>query len=70
VAKREPRAPAYCSECGKLLEGQQRLTCGSSRCRDARFKRLHPDSYAAREAAKVVRRREKGRAARSGGDAT
>lgn len=35
----------------------------SGRCREARFKRLHPESYAKREAAKVERRREARRAA-------
>ncbi len=53
-----------CSECGAELVGKQRLTCGSSACRDARFKRLHPEAYAAREAAKVERRREARRRAR------
>lgn len=46
-----------CSECGDRLEGRQRVTCGASRCRDARFRRLHPEAYAEREARKVERRR-------------
>ena len=54
-----------CSECGAVLEGRQRVTCGTSRCRDARFKRLRPEAYAERERAKVERRREKRREARS-----
>jgi hypothetical protein len=69
AAKRGKIRPAEltaCSECGKALEGQQRITCGSARCRDARFKRLQPESYAAREAAKVERRRERRRAAKDG----
>lgn len=53
----------YCSECGSELVGRQRVVC-SERCREARFKRLHPESYARREAAKVERRRERRRAAR------
>jgi hypothetical protein len=47
-----------CSECGAELEGRQRVVCGR-RCRDYRYKRLHPEGYAAREARKVERRREK-----------
>jgi hypothetical protein len=46
-----------CSECGAELEGRQRVVC-SSRCREARFRRLHPESYAAREARKAERRRQ------------
>ena len=58
------RLPAlrHCSECGAELTGQQRVTCGSSACKDKRFRRLQPESYAAREAAKVERRRERRRA--------
>ncbi len=53
-----------CSECGDPLEPPRRVVC-SPRCREARFKRLHPESYAAREAAKVVRRRERRQAAKA-----
>ena len=65
AAKREPRPPAFCSECGVQLEGRQRVICGKSGCRDRRFRRLHPDAYAERERQKVVRRRERRRAAGS-----
>lgn len=60
------RVPALlsCTECGGSLELPRRVVC-SSRCRDARFRRLHPEAYAAREARKVERRRKKRRAARS-----
>jgi len=34
-------------------------SCGVTRCRDARYRRLHPEAYAAREARKVERRRER-----------
>lgn len=61
AARRGPRPELRCSECAELLEGRQRVTCGSSRCRDRRYARLHPESYAKREAAKVVRRRAKRR---------
>ena len=70
AAKRgTPRTPkrTICSECGDPLEGMQRVTCGSRRCREARFKRTNPESHAKREAAKVERRRERRRAAREGG---
>jgi endogenous inhibitor of DNA gyrase (YacG/DUF329 family) len=49
-----------CSECGGPLEGRRRVVC-SERCRDARYRRLHPEAYAANEARKVERRREKRR---------
>jgi hypothetical protein len=61
AANPEPRT---CSECDRPLERRQRVTCGSSRCREARFRRLHPEAYARREAAKVERRREKRAASR------
>ena len=59
--RRTTPLPSECAECSRPLEGQQRVTCGSSGCRDARFRRLHPKAYAAREAAKVERRRERRR---------
>jgi hypothetical protein len=59
-----PRVLILCSECGEPLHGRQRVICGKPSCRERRFKRLHPESYAAREAAKVERRREARRAKR------
>jgi hypothetical protein len=59
ASKRPAREQGSCSECGELLEGQARVCCGKSKCREARFKRTNPEGYAAREAAKVVRRRER-----------
>jgi hypothetical protein len=64
-ATRPPKR-TNCSECGAELQGQQRETCGKAACRDRRFKRTNPDAYAAREAAKVERRREARRRAREG----
>lgn len=58
AARRGPAPVRFCSECRVELEGRQRVVC-SSRCRDARFRRLHPEAYAAKEARKVVRRRER-----------
>jgi hypothetical protein len=60
AAKRGPRPVRHCSECGSELEPPKRVVC-SPRCREARFKRLHPEAYAAREEAKVERRRERRR---------
>lgn len=60
-AQRGEQPVRVCSECGVELEGRQRVTCGSSKCREDRFRRLHPESYAEREAAKVERRRERRR---------
>jgi hypothetical protein len=45
------------------LSGQQRVTCGSSSCRESRLKRLNPAAHKKREQRKVERRREKRRAA-------
>jgi hypothetical protein len=56
--KRGPQPERYCSEDGVPLEGRQRVVC-SPRCRDARFKRLHPEAYAAKEARKIERRRRR-----------
>ena len=58
--RRGPRTLVWCSECGGPLDGRQRVVC-SARCRDARYCRLHPDPYAAKEARKVERRRAKRR---------
>jgi hypothetical protein len=49
AAKRGPAQVRFCSECKKPLTGRQRVSCGSARCRDRRFKRLNPDAYAERE---------------------
>jgi hypothetical protein len=65
AAKRPAREPGLCSECGEQLEGQRRVVC-SSKCAERRFRRTNPESYAARERAKVERRREKRRAQREG----
>jgi len=64
ATRRGPAPTRFCSECGVELEGRHRVTCGKSKCREDRFKRLHPESYARREAAKVERRRERRRETR------
>lgn len=48
----------------RSLVGAQRATCGTSGCRDARFRRLHPKAYAERERRKVERGRARRREAR------
>jgi endogenous inhibitor of DNA gyrase (YacG/DUF329 family) len=60
AAKRGPRPTLdlECSECGGPLEGRQRVVCGR-RCKDARFRRLHPEEYEAKEKRKAARRRER-----------
>jgi hypothetical protein len=59
-----PRPPerTTCEEGGEPLPERRRVVC-SDRCREARFKRLHPESYE-REARKVERRRQARRRAR------
>lgn len=70
AAKRGRVRPAVrveCSECGGPLEGRQAVVC-SRRCKDARYARLHPEEYAAKERRKAERRRERQRS-RDGGRA-
>src|SRR4051812_33214339 len=62
-ANRGPQPDRHCSECGAELEGRRRACCASAKCRERRFRRLHPETYAAREARKVERRRERRRTA-------
>lgn len=46
-----------CTECGVVFEGRlNQLVCGR-RCRDARYRRLHPAEYAAKRRRKDARRR-------------
>ena len=65
LARAAARRPAplqrACSECSTPLVPPRRVVC-SSRCQERRFRRLNPEAYAAREAAKVERRRERRRA--------
>jgi hypothetical protein len=68
AAKRRPQPVRHCSECGVELEGRKRVTCGTSKCREQRFRRLHPAEYAERERRKTERRRETRRLARERAD--
>jgi hypothetical protein len=53
-----------CSECGEEIVGRGRVTCGKRQCKDARWRRLNPEAYAAGERRKVERRRLKRQQAR------
>jgi hypothetical protein len=50
-----------CTECGATFEGRpNRLVC-SRRCKDARYRRLHPEAYKAKQRRKQARLRERKR---------
>lgn len=51
-----PAERSACAECEGLLEGRQRVVC-SSRCRDRRYARLHPEAMAEKQRRKRARRR-------------
>lgn len=55
-AAAHPRAVRHCEECGAELEGRASVVC-SRRCKDTRYRRLHPEAEKARQARKVARRR-------------
>jgi len=58
AARRTPLAKRTCVECGGEFEGQKsRLLCGSRRCKDRRYQRLHPEAYRAKERRKYQRRK-------------
>lgn len=59
--RRIPPARLTCSECGVAFEGRKdRLVC-SRKCRDARYRRLHPDAYREKRKRKDARRRARAR---------
>jgi len=63
AARRRPRVELSCVECGAVFEGRAgQLVCGR-RCKDARYRRLHPEAYRAKRARKNRRRREREAAA-------
>jgi hypothetical protein len=56
-ARRVPPSRLTCTECGEEFYGRKdRLTCGR-RCKDARYRRLHPDQYRAKQSRYYARRR-------------
>jgi hypothetical protein len=50
-----------CSECGAELESHAKVVC-SRRCKDARYRRLHPEEYREKQRRKDARRRARRRA--------
>jgi hypothetical protein len=66
AAKRALRPPLErsCAECGEPLSGRQRVVCSRRRCKDARFRRLHPEAWREAQRRKDARRRPR----RKGGD--
>jgi hypothetical protein len=62
AARRTPPARLVCSECGREYEGRRgRLVC-SRKCKDARYKRRHPEAFKAKRARYDRRRKERERA--------
>jgi hypothetical protein len=62
-----PPERTTCEECSNPLPAGRRVVC-SERCRDRRYRRLHPVEYAAKEARKVERRRARRRELRESTD--
>ncbi len=59
ASRRVLPALVMCEECGAVFEGRSnRLLC-SRRCKDARYRRLHPVENAAKQARKYRRRQER-----------
>ena len=57
-ARRTPPTELACVECGENFAGRKdRLLCGRRRCKDARYRRLHPDAYRAKQRRKAQRRK-------------
>jgi hypothetical protein len=57
--RRVPLAKLRCVECGVVFEGRKdRLVC-SRRCKDARYRRLHPEAAREKQRRKDERRRIK-----------
>jgi hypothetical protein len=52
-----------CSECAEQLSGRRGKVVCSRRCKDARYRRLHPAAYREKQRRKQVRLRERRRSA-------
>jgi len=65
AARRVGLRELICVECGRSFTAQASAKVCSSRCKDARYRRLHPEAERAKQARKYRRRRarEKGGAA-------
>jgi len=61
--RRRPRQHLVCSECGEPLEGHGGKRYCSTRCRNRRYRRLHPEQEAEKQRRKYARRRERAKAA-------
>jgi hypothetical protein len=56
--RRTPPTESVCVECGATIVGAKgRLLCGARRCKDARYRRLHPEASRAKQRRKDERRR-------------
>jgi hypothetical protein len=65
LARRVGPTPVVCTECGvEFLGRPDRVVCDQRKCRDARYRRLHPEAYRAKVRRKSARRRarQKGQA--------
>ena len=57
-SRRVPPTSLVFSECGATFRGRKdRLICGKRRCKDARYRRLHPEEYRAKQQRQYVQRR-------------
>ena len=64
--RRRPYVPVgprvlVCVECGETFTAQASALVCSRRCKDARYRRLHPEAERARQARKDARRRARAR---------
>ena len=56
AARRTPPVKLRCVECGVTFEGpKNRLLCGARRCKDRRYRRLHPEALRAKKRRKAER---------------
>jgi hypothetical protein len=69
AAKRVPAPPTHgrCAECGGPMVGRPNRVVCSRRCKDARYRRLHPEAYREKQRRKRERRRAGQQADEAGG---
>jgi hypothetical protein len=58
-SRRKPLVELECVECGEKFEGRPHAKLCSRRCKDKRYRRLHPEQVRAKEQRKRERRRER-----------
>jgi hypothetical protein len=57
LSRRVAPSQRQCVECGGSFTGRaDRLLCGARRCKDRRYRRLHPEQVRAKERRKYERR--------------